>query len=77
MQSFANKESFNMAISLNPMPLSPLTFVSSSHLNQWIFLHVIWWRVGLHKIQFFNIQILAIFFSFQSESKYGISIFPF
>ena len=45
---------------LNPMPPSPLAFFNSSHLNQWIFLHVIWWRVGLHKIQFFKIQIPPI-----------------
>ena len=34
----ANKESLNIARSLNPMPPSNFDFVSSSHLNQWIFL---------------------------------------
>ena len=34
----ANKESLNIAISLNPIPPSIFDFVSSSHFTQWIFL---------------------------------------
>ena len=34
----ANKESLNIAMSLNPIPPSNFDLVSSSHFNQWIFL---------------------------------------